>query len=189
MSGPGRLNFATFAAKVPCPNSTMTTVSSSPALEASASSAFVTPSRVAAASASRVTCPFSIPSFAVAVSASVVPHFLNSSPCSGVPASPTTMSRCVLCANAAGATERQATSRMNSNPAFCLLPLPLPSAFCLVPHHASLHTLRSPHSAQTIPTSAISRMGMCHSSRSSTAVTPRPEYFRSSASDVILSEV
>ena len=122
MSGPGRLNFATFAANVPCPNRTMTTVSSSPAFDASASSAFVTASRVAAASASSVTFPLSTPSFCDAVSASVVPHFLNSSPCSGVPASPTTMSRCVLCANTAGATDRQATSRANTSPAFCLLP-------------------------------------------------------------------
>ena len=113
---------------------------------ASASNAFVTASRVAAASVSSVTFALSTPSFCDAVSASVVPHFLNSSPCSGVPASPTTTSRCVDCANAERAEQpgrRAPSSRHLPDCADALVLRALGA-------HASLHIRRRPHSAHTI---------------------------------------
>ena len=173
MSGPVRLNFATFAAKVPCPKSTITTVSSCAGRGGQRVERLR--HRVAASprhqpAASRAPCRRR--ASATPCRASVVPHFLNSSPCSGVPASPTTTSRCVDCANAASAA-RQADEHQQQRGASALSRLRLAPRIT----RASTSACR-PHSAHRIPTSAISRIGMCHSSRSSTAVTPRPGVFQ-----------
>src|SRR5262249_18309669 len=51
-------------------------------------------------------------------------------------------------------------------------------------NHASRQYLRRPHSLQTSATRESSSTGICHKSRASPAVTPRPEYLRSSGSDI-----
>ena len=103
------------------------------------------------------------------------------SPCSGSPARPTITATCVFSAfveagRAEEETERgtpQQTRRQRIEPAL----------------HASPARRRNAHSANINPSSAISTIGMCHSSRSSIVVTPRPVYWRSSASPVSLPAV
>ena len=159
MSGPVRLNFATLAANVPCPNSTMTTVSSSPAFAATVAERLrhaVFRRRGVGAAASR--SPSATLNLPVAVSASVVPHFLNSSPCSGVPASPTTIDQ--MRATARTPAPRSASSERREQPS----PDPRPSHLEPAPH-ASLQYRRRPHSAQIDQRRAPSAAPACATAR------------------------
>ena len=131
-------------------------------------------------------CSGAMPIFAEP-STSVVAQRWNSSPCSGLPASPTTIARSRL---GRGRRREREHEENRGNAlivvrAFLASGLVWLSAQLLTPTFCLLSTPAPPRGGSPTPptmrpTSTSRTIGMCHSSRSSTVVTPRPVYRRSS---------